>query len=129
MRTNKTSRTKTQTETETQVPTETTTVVTSPILPPATSVDEDEYILKTAGQRRINLIWEYTQAGIAASVVVANILYAFLLVFVPAVTNNATSAAGLLANAFFLVIGFYFGRTNHSRVGDPDFSSVRKKDN
>jgi len=28
------------------------------------------------------------------------------------------SPAVLLANAFFLVIGFYFGRTNHARIGD-----------
>jgi len=74
------------------------------------AAEEDRH---TAAQRRINLIWEYTQALIAVSIVLANIAYCFLMLIVvdppPAV---------LLANAFFLVIGFYFGRTNHARIGD-----------
>lgn len=77
-----------------------------------------EQDLKTAGQRRINLIWEYTQAGIAGVVVLANVLYIFALLFVSPVPTGAETAATLLANAFFLVIGFYFGRTNHARLGD-----------
>ena len=40
------------------------------------------------------------------------------LLFVSPVPTSAETAAGLLANAFFLVIGFYFGRTNHARLGD-----------
>lgn len=51
-------------------------------------------------------------------VVAANVLYIFVLLFVPSVSVSAVSAAGLLSNAFFLVIGFYFGRTNHARLGD-----------
>jgi hypothetical protein len=69
-----------------------------------TTVEED---LHSASQRRVNLIWEYTQAAIAISTVFANIIGAFFL--------PATNA--LLANAFFLIVGFYFGRTNHARVG------------
>ena len=83
---------------------------------PSTTTAEQN--LHSAGQRRINLIWEYTQAAIAGIVVVANIIYIFVLLFVPNVSVNATTTAGLLANAFFLVIGFYFGRTNHARIGD-----------
>lgn len=83
---------------------------------PATTTAEQN--LRTAGQRRVNLIWEYTQALIAAGVVIANIIYAFALLFVDNVSSNAVQASGLLANAFFLVIGFYFGRTNHARIGD-----------
>jgi len=41
-------------------------------------------------------------------VVLANVIAAF----VPWVNSI------LLGNAFFLVIGFYFGRTNHARIGD-----------
>jgi hypothetical protein len=85
---------------------------------PTTTAEQD---LRTAGQRRINLIWEYTQAGIAISVVFANIFYIFALLFTGEVAPSVAAAAGLLSNAFFLVIGFYFGRTNHARIGDdPD---------
>jgi hypothetical protein len=71
---------------------------------PTTTLEEDRL---TAAARAINLIWEVTQALIAVAVVLANVLAAFYL---PG--QNA-----LLANAFFLIIGFYFGRTNHARSG------------
>jgi hypothetical protein len=74
------------------------------------AAEEDRH---TAAQRRINLIWEYTQATIAISIVLANIVYIFLMLLV-----TDPPPAVLLANAFFLVIGFYFGRTNHARIGD-----------
>lgn len=82
---------------------------------PTTTAEQD---LRSAGQREINLIWERTQAGIAITVVGANILYIFILVFVKDITSTATNAAVLLSNAFFLIVGFYFGRTNHARIGD-----------
>lgn len=62
--------------------------------------------LHTLAQRRINLIWECTQALIALSVVGATLTAVFRLP-----TQNE-----LLSNALFVVIGFYFGRTNHARV-------------
>ena len=68
-----------------------------------TTAEEDR---KTFGQRRINLIWEVTQALIA------------LLVASAAITAALKGQVSeMLGNAFFLVIGFYFGRTNHQRVG------------
>jgi hypothetical protein len=73
-------------------------------MPVDTTTEESRY---TASQRRINLIWETTQAIIAVAVVAANVWAAFAL----------PAQNGLLANAFFLVIGFYFGRTNHARAG------------
>lgn len=72
-------------------------------LPPDTTEEQDTV---TAGQRRINIIWELTQAMIALEVTAA-------LIFV--------SVKGIegeeLKNAFFLIIGFYFSRTNHTNVG------------
>ncbi len=79
--------------------------MTDQSLSPDTTAEQD---LKTFGQRRINLIWEATQASIAVIVVLANVIAAFI----------ASAQANMLANAFFLVIGFYFGRTNHARIGD-----------
>ncbi len=79
--------------------------------PPTTTAQQD---LTTHGQRRINLIWEVTQAGIALAVTTATLyVSAKLALLQPA----QTAAFLLLSNAFFLVIGFYFGRTNHTRVG------------
>lgn len=61
------------------------------------------------GQRRINLIWEVTQAGIALLVTATALL--------SSVGLTPIAGPALVGNAFFLVIGFYFGRTNHQRIG------------
>ena len=72
-------------------------------LPPTTTEQED---IVTAGQRQINYIWELTQAGIAVAVTLG-------MIFVPiSGAHNAT-----LENAFFLIVGFYFSRTNHTAIG------------
>lgn len=72
-------------------------------LPPTTTAQED---LTTHGQRKVNLIWEYTQAAIAIMVTA---------VFVYAEVSKIESTS--LKMAFTLVIGFYFSRTNHSAIG------------
>jgi hypothetical protein len=74
----------------------------------------DEKDRTSLGQRRVNLIWEVTQAIIALAVTLAT-LYASVTLTVRGEPGSA--AFLLLSNAFFLVIGFYFGRTNHQRVG------------
>lgn len=71
-----------------------------------TTAEEDKH---SASQRRVNLIWEYTQAAIALQVVVASLTGAFYF--------GRETVPPLLTNAFFLIVGFYFGRTNHQRVG------------
>jgi len=82
---------------------------TSNNLPAATTSEEDRY---TASQRTINHIWEVTQAAIAVSVTLATLGVAAVLLL----RNSGESGVfTLLSNAFFLIIGFYFGRTNHSR--------------
>jgi cobalamin synthase len=66
------------------------------------------------GQRRINLIWEITQAVVALAVTGVTLFVSASL----ALRGDTDEAARLLlSNAFFLVVGFYFGRTNHQRVG------------
>lgn len=76
---------------------------------------EAEAKLHSASQRQINRIWEFTQAIIALSVT-GSTLYATTILIIN--TDNAqTEAFILLSNAFFLIVGFYFGRTNHTRVG------------
>jgi len=74
----------------------------------------DEQNRKSLGQRRINLVWEITQAIIALAVTGQTLRVSAYLAMAQ---NGQTAAFLLLSNAFFLVIGFYFGRTNHQRSG------------
>lgn len=83
----------------------------------------DANVLTTHGQRRINLIWEVTQALVALLVTFTTLFVSARIVLYgiehpeAAPTSYLTAAFLLLSNAFFLVIGFYFGRTNHQRTG------------
>jgi len=81
------------------------------VLPPTTTGEEDRHSL---GQRRVNIIWEVTQGAIALSVTGATLYVAASLSLRD---EKQVAAFLLLSNAFFLVVGFYFGRTNHQRVG------------
>ena len=96
--------------------------MTDPDVASATTTSEENR--KTAGQRRINIIWEVTQALIAVSVTLSTLYVAATL----ASHQGADMAAFLLlSNAFFLVIGFYFGRTNHQRQGGIGGSETREQ--
>ena len=82
----------------------------APIAPTTTS-EQDR---KSASQRRVNIIWELTQAVIALAVTGATLYVSARLALKD---EGQTAAFLLLSNAFFLVVGFYFGRTNHQRSG------------
>lgn len=71
--------------------------------PANTTTQED---LTHAGQRRVNLIWEFTQGIIALSITAATIYTAI---------NKIESDR--LDNAFFLIVSIYFIRTNHQLIG------------
>lgn len=73
---------------------------------PQTASEESENALRSIGQRRINVIWEITQAAIAVAVTMGTIAAALIKIDAPVVFN-----------AFFLVVGFYFSRTNHQTIG------------
>ena len=72
-------------------------------LTPTTTIQQD---LTKLGQRRVDLIWESTQALIAVAITGA-IVY----------TSTLNKPVEVLTSAFFLIIGFYFGRTNYSSIG------------
>jgi|SRR6202021_1705048 len=76
---------------------------------PTTTAQED---ITTAGQRKVNLIWEYTQAIIALIVAVATMAAGLLTVFKP-----TAQVPTILSVAFGTVVGFYFSRTNHQAIG------------
>ena len=69
-------------------------------------------IAEQLGRRRINLIWEVTQSAIAASVSGVTLYTSATIVLKG---DNTEAAFVLMSNAFFLVVGFYFGRTDHAR--------------
>jgi len=74
----------------------------------------------TAGQRNINLIWETTQQKIALFVVGGALLVAISLGVAGKLLGSPDMQLAALVFLFAvanLVIGFYFGRTNHSRTG------------
>lgn len=77
-------------------------------LPATTTAQQD---LTTQGQRRINLIWERTQAFIAVFVTVSAVAMALWALY-----------AGKEVSAFMAyiagnVVGNYFSRTNHATIG------------
>lgn len=83
-----------------------------------TTVEQDRH---SAGQRRVNIIWETTQAIIAVSVI-ATTLFVDGLVAVYGTSTTELQSSGLMQLNVMaaLVTGFYFGRTNHQRVGGVD---------
>lgn len=86
-------------------------------IPPTTTREEQ---LHTEAQRKINSIWEFTQAGIAGLITITTLVAILMII------NRSNEmlipiealALFILSCGFFLVIGFYFGRTNHARIGD-----------
>lgn len=78
----------------------------------------DETSLRTSGQRKINLIWELTQAIVTVMVVGATLYIAGDLVLGGEEDDNNRAAAFLLlSNAFFMIVTAYYQRTNHVRTG------------
>jgi hypothetical protein len=85
---------------------------------PQPTAVQKETTLRTASQRRVNIIWEVTQACIAVGVVGVT-LYANFISATESGSNTSFQPAALtqLDVMAGLVIGFYFGRTNHQRMG------------
>lgn len=93
----------TETRTQTRPATSGTTVDPKETASPTTTAEENR---RTQGQRAVNLIWESTQAIIAVLVTLAMVSLAW---------TGKTSE--LLASAFGMIVGMYFQRTNHTKVG------------
>jgi hypothetical protein len=78
------------------------------------TVPQAEFSVMRDGQRKINLIWERTQAAIALIIVLANVS-AWIAATVRG--HDAASVPAGLTDALFVVVGFYYGRTNHQATG------------
>lgn len=82
---------------------------------PNTTAEQDRH---SAGQRSINRTWEITQSIIALSFILASeIVIIYVVVYV---SELQVTAFNFLCTIVGTVIGFYFGRTNHQRVGGVD---------
>lgn len=78
--------------------------------PPTTTTQQD---LTVAGQRRINLIWEFTQAIIAVLIVMAVVVASLFNVF----NRLPVEVPTILSTMGGMIIGFYYARTNHQAIG------------
>lgn len=89
-------------------------------VPPTTTAQEDRTL---AGQRKINLIWELTQAGLALIVVASNVGVALYMV-----TQRIpfTEYPPILSHSLFLIVGAYFSRTNHAAIGGVGAKPIQK---
>lgn len=76
----------------------------------AASTHVDALVLAAKRKNSINFLWEATQAFLAVSLTAATIIAALGQAAIP----------DTLTNALFVVLGFYFGRTNHSRPTPSD---------
>ncbi len=72
-------------------------------LTPTTTNEEDRH---SASQRRVNAIWEFTQAAVTILITAAAIYCAVQGI-----------DADVLNFAFVAVISTYYARTNHTKVG------------
>jgi len=79
-------------------------------IPATTTIQQD---LTTAGQRKVNLIWEYTQAGVALIVVLSTMAAGLW----ESMHDSKQPVPTIMAVAFGTVVGFYFSRTNHAAIG------------
>ena len=75
------------------------------------SVSPAQQDLVYAGQRKINLIWEWTQSVIAVLVVIATLGCGIV-----GMSMNL-QVPTIISVAFGMVTGFYFSRTNHAAIG------------
>jgi hypothetical protein len=92
-------------------------------LSPNTTLEEDTV---TAGQRRINLIWETTQSQIAKVSIYTGLFTNMIVIILLIVFHKEISTTMIVVvmaslasmnGTMGIIIGFYFSRTNHSSIG------------
>lgn len=81
--------------------------------PPTTTKEQDRV---THGQRNVNLLWEVTQSLIALGMTIGVVV---------CVRYKIESTQ--LWNAFFIIITFYFSRTNHTKTGGIGYNPSKER--
>lgn len=94
----------------------------------AREAQQSEIRLKSEGQRSTSMLWELTQKEVALSTVRTALAVAGITAILGAwlgIAENARMGSSIfLYGVANLVIGFYFGRTNHTRTGGPGGDSA-----
>lgn len=85
----------------------------------ATRKSEAE-VLAVARHQKINMVWEYTQAFIANTVIVTVLGTCCFIAVTTKDEGKRTASLLFMTGLANLVAGFYFGRTNHSRPTGED---------
>lgn len=80
------------------------------------SAKENEEVLMTRGQRKINILWEITSSLIALSVTWET-LYVVGKMALTAEGETQVAAFVLLSTIFSSVITAYIAKVNHSKIG------------
>jgi hypothetical protein len=87
----------------------------------AQTANESERALRSKGQRDTSELWEETQRDLALLTVRGTVAAAFVAAIFGAwlhiIDSVRMAAFVFLYGIANLVVGFYFGRTNHTRVG------------
>jgi len=83
-----------------------------------TTLEQDKH---SAGQRSINRVWEFTQSFLALAVVLSTLFTNAMIALYGMAGMEISNTALMQMNVMSaLIVGFYFGRTNHQRVGGVD---------
>lgn len=96
-----------------------TTVVVTPATsisttPPKTPLQEEQLGLTQLGQRKINLLWEITQTGLA----VLTLLFIGIIYVIQYNRGDPNpEAPEVLKNVLLIIVAMYYQRTNHTRIG------------
>lgn len=87
--------------------------------PPAQATTTSEEQRHTQSQRDVNLIWEKTQRQLSLIVVAAAMINGTWVTVANAfhISGAEIQTPTIFSLGFGMVCGFYFGRTNHQRVG------------
>jgi uncharacterized membrane protein YfbV (UPF0208 family) len=90
------------------------------------TVEESATMAKTAAlhQEQRRNIWEGTQAAIALMVSIATMTVCLILVL----RGETIAALQLMSSAFFLIIGFYFGRTRTAVTMQEDLRASKESE-
>jgi xanthine/uracil permease len=85
----------------------------APLDTPLAATTTRQEDMTTAGQRKVNLIWEFTQATVAVLVVATSCIVAASL----AINGRPNDFPPILTGLVMLIVGAYFSRTNHAAIG------------
>lgn len=87
--------------------------------PPARATTTVEENLHTASQRTVNMMWERTQRQLSLFVVIASMIDGLVITIsnIMGWGGGQLQVPTIFSLGFGMIIGFYFGRTNHQTVG------------